>query len=133
VSWKELDRQVSNWCFKWAVKPLVVVAPYLRTSYWLDDQTLAVKHPFSRSFSIKLDELDEIGVETTGQGPFAEDVFWVLKRDRMRLRIGDPHPIFEKLMERFSSLEGFDWKPFNEAMTCTDNRYFVCWRRRTKA
>jgi len=102
-------------------------------NYWLDGQTIAVKHPFSRSFSIKLDELDEIGVETTDQGPFAEDVFWVLKRDRMRLRIGDPHPIFEKLMERFSSLEGFDWKPFNEAMTCTDNRYFVCWRRGTKA
>jgi hypothetical protein len=133
VSWKELDRQVSNWCFKWAVKPLVVVAPYLRTNYRLDDQTLAVKHPFSRSFSIKLDEPDEIGAETTDHGPFAEDVFWVLKRDRMRLRIGDPRPIFQKLIGRFSSLEGFDWKPLNEAMTCTDNRYFVCWRRRTKA
>ena len=27
-------------------------------------------------------------------------------------------------MERFGSLEGFDWRPFIEAQSCTDNRYF---------
>jgi hypothetical protein len=33
------------------------------------------------------------------------------------------------LMERFGSLEGFDWRPFIEAQSCSDNRYFLCWRR----
>jgi hypothetical protein len=33
------------------------------------------------------------------------------------------------LIDRFGSLEGFDWRPFIEAQSCTDNRYFLCWRR----
>jgi hypothetical protein len=115
--------------FEWLLKPLVIVAPYLRTNYWLDDQTIIIKRPFSRPVSVRIDELDEIGVETTDQGPLVEDVFWILKRGTMRIRIGEPHPVFEMLMERFGSLEGFDWKPFIEAQSCTDNRYFRCWKR----
>ncbi len=130
MTWKEIDKRLSEWFFKWLLKPLVMVAPYVRTNYCLDGQTIMVKRPFSRRVSMRIEELDEIGVETTDQGPFVEDVFWILRRGPMRLRIGDPHPIFKELMDRFGALEGFDWQPFNEAMTCSENRYFVCWRRR---
>ena len=113
----------------WLLKPLAAIAPYLRTNYRVAGQTIIVKRPFSRAVSVNIDELDEIGVETTDQGPFVEDVFWILQQGRIRIRIGDPHPVFKTLMERFGSLEGFDWKPFIEAQSCTDNRYFLCWRR----
>jgi hypothetical protein len=113
---------------KWFLKPLAIVAPYLRTNYWLDGQEIIMKSPFSRPVSVKINELDEIGVETTDQGPFVEDVFWILKKGAIRIRIGDPHSVFKMLMERFGSLEGFDWRPFIEAQGCTDKRYFVCWR-----
>ena len=106
-----------------------LAAFFCRTNYWLDGQTIIVKRPFRRSISVRIDELDEIGVETTDQCPFAEDVFWILKRGDLRFRIGDPHPVFKRLMERFGSLEGFNWQPFIEAQTCSENRYFVCWRR----
>lgn len=114
---------------EWLLKPLAVLAPRLRTNYWLAGQTLFIKRPLMRPMSVRIEELDEIGVETTDQGPFVEDVFWILKRGRMRIRIGAPHSIFETLMERFGSLEGFDWRPFIEAQSCTDNRYFLCWKR----
>ena len=68
-------------------------------------------------------------METTDRGPFVEDVFWVLKRGETRIRIGEPHPIFKMLMDRFGKLDGFDWRPFIEAMSCAENRYFRCWTR----
>ncbi|MGB7748173.1 MAG: hypothetical protein WBN75_12900 [Verrucomicrobiia bacterium] len=125
MTWKQLDARFSEWF----LKPLVMVAHSFRTNCWLDGQTITVKRPFSRPISVRLEEIDEIGVETTDQGPFVEDVFWILKRGEMRIRIGDPHPVFKMLVDRFGLLEGFDWRPFTEAMICSDNRYFLCWRR----
>ncbi len=123
------SKQMEPGLLDWLLKPLGMIARSFRTNYWLDGQTLTVKRPFTRPFSVRLEEFDEIGVETTDQGPFVEDVFWILKRGDMRLRIGDPHPVFKMLMDRLGSLEGFDWRPFIEAQSCTDNRYFLCWRR----
>src|SRR6266545_7857930 len=86
--------------FNWLLMPVGMVAACLRTDYWLDGRTLLVTRPFRRRVSVRIDELDEIGVETTDQGPFVEDVFWILKRGEMRIRIGDPHPVFKMLMDR---------------------------------
>jgi len=127
------SKQMEEWFSEWLLfKPLGLIAPYLRTNYWLNGQTITIKRPFRKSVSVSIDELDEIGVETTDQGPFVEDVFWILKRGELRIRIGDPHPIFKMLMDRFGLLEGFDWQPFVDAMSCSDNRYFMCWRRLPK-
>src|SRR5262245_17686214 len=125
MTWKQLNARL----FKFFMTPLLLASPYFRTNYWLRGDNFTFKRPFSRPVSIALDEFDEIGVETTDQGPFVEDVFWILKRGDLRLRIGEPHPVFKVLMDRFSSLRGFDWGPFVEAQSCTDNRYFPCWRR----
>ena len=127
--WKQLDARLSEWLFKVLSKPLLLVAPYFRTNYRLHGDTLTFKRPFSRPVSLRIDEFDEIGVETTDQGPFGEDVFWILKRGQTRIRIGDPHPVFKMLLDRFDALNGFDWGPFTEAMSCAENHYFVCWRR----
>jgi hypothetical protein len=124
-----MSRRLEDRISAWLLKPMAVVAPYLRTNYRMDSQTIIIKRPFSRPFSMKIDELDEIGVETTDQGPFVEDVFWILKQGTTRIRIGEPHPIFKVLLDCFGSLEGFDWQPFIEAQSCSDNRYFLCWKR----
>lgn len=124
------SKQIEAWLSEWLLfKPVGFIAPYLRTNYWLNGRTLTVKRPLRKPFAVRIDELDEIGIETTDQGPLVEDVFWILKRGDMRIRIGQPHPIFKVLMDRFGSLDGFNWQPFIEAMVCTENRYFLCLRR----
>ena len=123
---KQFEERLTQWLL---FKPIGLIAPYLRTNYSLNGQTIAIKRPFRKPVSVRIDDLDEIAVETTDEGPFVEDVFWILKRGELRIRIGDPHPVFKMLMDRFGKLEGFDWRPFTEAMSCTDNRYFLCWRR----
>src|SRR4051812_19960046 len=123
MTWKQLDARISEWFSQALLQPVILLGPYLRTNYWLQGRTIIIKRPFTSSVAIRIDDLDEIGIETTDQGPFVEDVFWILKQGTMRIRIGEPHPIFQKLTERFGSLEGFDCRPFIEAMSCTDNRY----------
>jgi hypothetical protein len=126
---KRLDVRLSWWLFKCLSKPLLLVAPFIRTNYLLQGDIFTFKRPFRSSVSLRIEDFDEIGAESTDQGPFAEDMFWILKRGKVRLRIGDPHPMFKQLMERFGSLPGFNWLPFIEAQSCTRNRYFVCWRK----
>lgn len=128
MTWKQLDARLSRWLFKSFTAPLDLIASRVRRRYWLEGDIFTFKRPFCRPVSLRIDEFDEIGVETTDHGPFVEDVFWILKRGDVRLRIGGPHPLFKTLMDRFGSLEGFDWRPFAEAQSCTDNRYFLCWR-----
>ncbi len=126
MTWKQFDRQLTEALFA----PLAILASWIpRTEYRLAVRNLTIKRPFRKPLTISLDELDEIGVETTDQGPFVEDVFWILKSGRVRLSIGQPHPIFPVLMDRFETLEGFDWKLFCEAMACGENRYFQCWKK----
>lgn len=85
--------------------------------------------PLARKISVRVEDIKEIGVETTDTGPFVEDVFWLINRETDGLRIPQGSPVFEALMDYFGSLQGFDWKPFTEAMGCTNCRYFLCWRR----
>ena len=124
ITSKQLDAWLTEWLL---LRPLGALAAPFRTDYSLQCGTLTVKRPFRHSIAVRIDELDEIGIETTDQGPFVEDVFWILKQGAMRIRIGEPHPIFKQLMGGFGSLENFAWDAFADAMSCHENRYFPCW------
>ena len=109
-----------------------ILRPLLRWSiveYSFDGRTIGVGRPWGRKVCVEIQDIEEIGVETTDKGPFMEDVFWVINRDKECLRIPEPAAAFPTLMKCFESWDGFDWKPFVEAMSCTENRYFRCWKR----
>jgi hypothetical protein len=74
-------------------------------------------------------DLQEVGIETTDHGPFLEDVFWLINRETDGLRVPQNSLVFKQFMDYCDSLEGFDWQSFKDAMCCTDNRYFLCWKR----
>ena len=102
---------------------------YERTVYSFADDTVRVVDPLGSDVSIRVVEMIDIGIETNCLGPFVEDVFWLINRDRDSLRIPQCSPLFKTLMERFEKLEGFDWAPFNQSMSCAQDAYFPCWRR----
>ncbi len=94
-----------------------------------DGRTITAEGPLARKISVKVEDIREIGIETTDAGPFIEDVFWLINRETEALRIPQESPVFKELMDYFGSFVGFDWEPFAEAMSCTGCRYFLCWRR----
>lgn len=93
-----------------------------------DRHTITADGPIART-SVRVEDIRELGIETTEAGPFVEVVFGLINQDSDRLRIPQESPVFKTLMDYFSSLEGFNWQSFTEAMSCSDHRYFLCWRR----
>jgi hypothetical protein len=79
--------------------------------------------------SVRWGELEEVAIETTDKGPFAEDFFAVLKAPTQTLRI--PHEVvgFELLLQYMKELPGFDSEAVVEATGSTGNAVFPCWKR----
>src|SRR5262245_9150719 len=76
------------------------------------------------------DGLDEVSVLATADGPFAEDVFFVLAgREGSGCVVPQGAPESGELLERLQRLPGFDNEAFIRAMSSTDDERFVCWRR----
>ncbi|HOZ40329.1 MAG TPA: hypothetical protein PLL25_05950 [Flavobacteriales bacterium] len=86
-------------------------------------------HPTHDYGSVKVDDIIEIGVLTTDEGPIAPDV-WIMLSDRNGLACTFPSdaeghkPVIELLLK----FEGFDHRTFIEAMGSTSNAKCVVWQ-----
>jgi hypothetical protein len=79
---------------------------------------------------VSWDGLLEVSVLTTSDGPFAEDVFFVLVgRDDTGCVIPQSSPESAQLLERLQRLPGFDNEAIIRAMSSTEDARFLCWRR----
>jgi hypothetical protein len=75
-------------------------------------------------------ELQEVGVVTTDEGPFVEDVYFMLiGPENTGCVVPQCSEGSQTLVERLLQLPGFDEPLFIKAMGSTSNRKFVCWRR----
>src|SRR5262249_62063099 len=73
-------------------------------------------------------------VLTTADGPFAEDVYFVLAgKGTSGCVVPQSAPESGQLLERLQRLPGFDNEAFIRAMSSTDDARFVCWRRAVQA
>lgn len=76
------------------------------------------------------DDLLEVSILTTADGPFAEDVFFVLVGpDGSGCVVPQSAPESGALLERVQRLPGFDNPAVIRAMSSVEEARFVCWRR----
>jgi hypothetical protein len=84
---------------------------------------------------VRWDELVEVGILTTDEGPFVEDVFWILIGEGQKTGCAAPQGArgADALLSAFQErLPGFDNEAVIRAMGSTENDRFVCWRRGTE-
>ena len=80
--------------------------------------------------TVRWDELQQVQVLTTSDGPFAPDCFWLLRGPETtgccipQGATGDA-----ELLDRIQKLPGFDNLAFIEAMGSTQEAIFTCWQR----
>ncbi|WP_424184648.1 hypothetical protein ACOBQX_22490 [Actinokineospora sp. G85] len=75
-------------------------------------------------------DLAEVAIRTTPEGPWKEDVFFLLMREGGGgCAVPAGHPSADDLMSRLQSLPSFDNDAFVEAMTTTEDGLFVIWQR----
>jgi len=76
-------------------------------------------------------ELERIAIRTTDDGPFAEDLFWVLLGSGGTGFVIPSALVPDGLVERLQQLPGFDNHAVIEAMQSVTENVFVAWRRQS--
>jgi hypothetical protein len=99
-------------------------------SIHIDDHGVRRELPDGKIEQVTWYGLREVVVLTTSDGPFAEDVFFVLEGpDGTGCVVPLGAPESRQLLEWLQRLSGFDNAALSRAMTSTENATFVCWRR----
>ena len=99
-----------------------------------DEQEIRRFLPDGKTESIRWDELHEIGIVTTDEGPWVDDVFWLfLNADSSKGCAASNDAVgFPALLERLQRLPGFNDEAVVQAMGSTVNDRFVVWRHRVE-
>ncbi|MES2474312.1 MAG: hypothetical protein V4640_00935 [Verrucomicrobiota bacterium] len=98
-----------------------------------DTECVRYHHPQGDLQQIRWDDLDEVGIVTTDEGPFVEDVFFMLlSEDREGCAIPQSAEGMDALLARLQALPEFDSNAVIEAMGCTSNNNFVLWKNSKK-
>lgn len=74
-------------------------------------------------------ELEHVAIRTTADGPYAEDVFWILIGSRGTGFVVPSGIASSELVARLQRLPGFDNQAVVRAMGSIDDAVFECWRK----
>ncbi len=94
-----------------------------------DNRIVTRTMPDGRTESVRWDQLKEVGILTTDEGPLVDDMFWLLLGDRGGCAIPSESTGMKELLIRLQKLPGFDNETVIKAMGSTSNAKFVCWKR----
>jgi hypothetical protein len=95
----------------------------------VDQVGVARRLPDGRHETVGWD-LVEVAIRATPQGPWQEDVFFLLTgRDGGGVAVPHGEAVQGDLLGWLQALPGFDNQQVVEAMGCAEDAMFVCWRR----
>lgn len=81
--------------------------------------------------TVAWNDLVEVQIVTTDEGPFVDDVFFLLVgADGSGCCVPQGAPGSEGLLERLQRLPDFANDKVIEAMGCSENGRFVCWKKK---
>jgi hypothetical protein len=95
----------------------------------LSSDAVSCERPDGKTESVRWDDLREVEIITTDQGPFVPDVFWVLHGATTGCVIPEGATGERELMERFQHLPGFRFEAVIKANVSAQNQRFVCWEK----
>lgn len=75
------------------------------------------------------DELLRVDIATTNEGPWVDDVFWLLSAGDHGCAVPSEAEGMGELLLRLQELPRFDNEAVIRAMGCTDNELFPVWSR----
>jgi hypothetical protein len=94
-----------------------------------DDIAITRTLPDGKTETVRWDDLQEIGIITTEEGPFNEDVYWMLAGSKGGCAVSGGAQGIKALLARLQKLPNFDNEAVIKAMGSTTNNKFRCWKR----
>lgn len=92
---------------------------------------IKVEHPRRLTEEIGWNEIDEIKLVNTDEGPFFPDIWLVLIGKTRGCSIPHGSKGFEKVYDIVSKYDSFNFENVVASMSCTDNRSFDLWKSPT--
>ena len=82
--------------------------------------------------TIRWNDVHEVGILTTDEGPLQEDVYFLLIASDRKSGCAVPQSSdgSKQLLERLQQFPGFDNEAVIKAMCSTSDAKFVCWKRK---
>ena len=86
--------------------------------------------PDGKTETVRWRDLQEVDILTTDEGPYVDDVIWMLQgKDGAGCAVPSETEGMKDLLPRLQQLPGFDNEAVIKAMGSTNHARFVCWRR----
>jgi len=99
-------------------------------SVFIDDLVVRRELGDGKIEEVAWEDLVEVQIVTTDEGPFVDDVFFLLAaHDGTGVCVPQGAPGSETLLERLQKFPNFDNGEVIRAMACSDNARFVCWKK----
>ena len=114
---------------RYASEPRTHLEPESRFVVRLSDSEIVCERPDGKVERVGWADLQKVEIVTTGDGPFAPDVFWVLHGTDGGCAVPQGATGDSQLLERLQALPGFDNQAFIEAMSFTSGARFFCWQK----
>jgi hypothetical protein len=104
--------------------------PEARFVVTVDADRIACRRPSGDVESVDWDDLEFVIIETNDTGPWGADVWWMLggRGGKGGCAIPQGATGEKQLLEALQRLPGFNNQGLIDAMACTENRRFLCWR-----
>lgn len=120
-----------------AVEPEIIPLPSVRPPaqcFWcdtvrVDELGLTASVARGPELRIEFQDIERIAIRTTDEGPFVEDVYWLISTGEQQCLIPNGAEGESDLFDRLLKFPGFDNQAMIAAMTCADNAEFECWQR----
>ena len=95
----------------------------------ITDDLVRVEHPTRKTEEIFWKDIKEISYLNTDAGPFAPDLWLILTGDNNGCLIPHGTEGCEKVYDIVSKYNGFDFENVIEAMSSSENKQFLLWRK----
>ncbi|HEX5759777.1 MAG TPA: hypothetical protein VF121_11325 [Thermoanaerobaculia bacterium] len=95
----------------------------------IGEEEVACVDPGGRRHAVSWNALESVRVVTTGSGPAAPEVLWVLEAGRARCVVPQSAAGEPELLARLERLPGFDRAAVVAALDSPGDASFPCWRR----
>jgi len=94
----------------------------------LSAEAITYHRPDGTTCAVRWETLRAVLIETSDEGPFAEDLWWILIDAGGHCSIPQETGT-DALLARLQELPGFDNEAVIAAMGSVENQRFLCWQR----
>lgn len=101
---------------------------YPRCIVEYDETGVTCTYPDGHAESVAWVDLRVVTIQNTSDGPFVDDIFWILIGAAGGCVVPSESVGMQALQTRLGQLPGFNWEAAIASVTCTDDREFLCWK-----